>query len=290
MNNNIFKTLELIGAVTEKNKVEYSTKTRDMDPLTVFRDKVSGVIYIEDFYPGDDVYESGEYRKDDIGAGTPDYEALVDARRRALAYEQFFLGNSIAEFGCGAGDFLDLSRGNVKSCIGIELQEDYRKSINSRGIKCVSSLEDLEDSSIDVIFSFMVFEHLSDPLVVLDLMKKKLKKGGSVIIEVPHARDILLSQLDCEAFKYFTLWSQHLVLYTREAFTRLFQYAGYENIIVEGVQRYGLSNHLMWLATGLPAGHKSKLSTIDSSDLKESYTNALRKIDATDTIVLIANK
>lgn len=109
-----------------------------------------------------------------------------------------------------------------------------------------------------------------------------------MVFEVPHANDILLSEsIECPEFKRFTLWSQHLILHTRASLQGLLHYCGFENIIVEGVQRYPLSNHLHWLAKGQPGGHRSSISTLDTSELQTAYESALRKIDATDTLVAV---
>jgi len=109
-----------------------------------------------------------------------------------------------------------------------------------------------------------------------------------LVIEVPHANDFLLSTLNNDEFKQFTLWSQHLILHTKESLCRILRYAGFEDIRIEGVQRYPLSNHLNWLANGKAGGHKSPLSLIDSPTLTNAYSDSLARIDATDTLVAIA--
>ena len=96
------------------------------------------------------------------------------------------------------------------------------------------------------------------------------------------------STLNNEEFKQFTLWSQHLVLHTRESLSRFLKFSGFENINIRGVQRYPLSNHMNWLAYGKPGGHKAPLSLIDSNSLNYEYGNALARIDATDTLVAVA--
>ena len=64
--------------------------------------------------------------------------------------------------------------------------------------------------------------------------------------------------------------------------------AGFKSIVIEGVQRYGLSNHLHWLRNKLPAGHKSNLSLLESPVLKTAYADALSRLDANDTLVAVA--
>jgi hypothetical protein len=116
----------------------------------------------------------------------------------------------------------------------------------------------------------------------------KIVSGGQILIEVPHANDFLLSTVCCDDFKQFTLWSQHMVLHTRETLRKTLEYVGLQDIQIEGVQRYPLSNHLNWLANGKPGGHKSPISILDSDALSEMYQNSLARIDATDTLVAIA--
>ena len=75
---------------------------------------------------------------------------------------------------------------------------------------------------------------------------------GTLVVEVPHARDFLITQLQCESFTNFSLWSQHLVLHTRDSLQKLLSAAGFVDIHIIGVQRYGLANHLTWLSEGKP--------------------------------------
>lgn len=109
-----------------------------------------------------------------------------------------------------------------------------------------------------------------------------------MVIEVPHANDFLLSVLNNKKFKEFTLWSQHLILHTRESLEKILNHIGIKDILIEGVQRYTLSNHLNWLSDGKPGGHKAPLSLLDTENLSKEYESSLCKINATDTLVAIA--
>ncbi|MEP3427576.1 MAG: class I SAM-dependent methyltransferase [Roseibium sp.] len=289
--NSVFQTLSELGVASIEQREVFSASTRDRADLTVFRDRISGVIYIEDFYSGDETYEEGAYRESNLRAfGSRDYEVLTDVNRRASAYQQYVVGRDMLEFGCGDGAFLHKIRDNVQSCCGVELQRNYIKALNDAGIVCHSSLDEIPGEQVDTVLSFHVIEHLPDPVIILGELLRVLKPGGTILIEVPHANDILLSKLQNTAFKKFTLWSQHLVLHTRESLKRLLIASGFEDIAIEGVQRYPLSNHLSWLAKGVPGGHKSPLAALDTVDLREAYQAALNKIDATDTLVAIARK
>ena len=291
MSSRIFETLHSMGLTSEGTRYLYSARTRDRENLCVWKDRLSGVVYIDGYFVGDEAYESGSYRQDEIyDAAAQDFERRMDCERRVSRYRPFFIGRSICDFGCGAGDFLRAASPACKATVGVELQADYVEFLNSESIRCVSSLDDIENKSMDTIFSFHTLEHLPDPLKTLGELIGKLSPGGRLIVEVPHANDFLLwDDLDCTAFKSFTLWSQHLVLHTRHSLSTLLKTAGLKNISIEGVQRYPLSNHLHWLGHGRPGGHKSDLAMLDTDALTRAYESALSRIDATDTLVAVAS-
>lgn len=288
----IRETLERLGAIKEDRVEIFSSNTRDKQALTVFRDNSSKVIFIDDYYVGDDAYQSGEYRNKPrplvTNAGS-DYEDLMDSERRFKKYRQFIVAKSICDFGCGAGSFLRLSSKFARKVCGVELQKNFSEVLKKDGIDCLPNIHELAAQQ-DSIFLFHCFEHLPDPISVLEEVHGKLKQDGQgrVIIEVPHARDFLLNQLSVQSFIEFTLWSQHLILHTRESLSLMLYDAGFKEVQIEGVQRYSLSNHINWLKSGRPGGHKESLSTFETDALRESYADALSRIDANDTLVAIA--
>lgn len=291
MSPSIFQTLERLGLTSKSSRVLFNERTRDVESLKVWKDSVSGVIYIDDFYAGDETYVDGGYRDDkvvELRAGKPDFERAIDAQRRFESNLKFVVGKKVADFGCGSGDFLKLVQPFCESVVGIELQQSYVDDLNAIGISCAKNIDFINDGSLDVIVSFHVIEHLPNPLDTLALLKRKVVRGGYLLIEVPHANDFLLNLAVCDEFKQFTLWSQHLVLHTRESLRKTLEYIGLTDVLIKGVQRYPLSNHLNWLANGKAGGHKSPLSSIDCDVLSDAYQNALARIDATDTLVAIA--
>jgi len=285
-------TLLRIGAIKEENIEIFSEKTRDMHNILVYRDNKSQVIFIDEYYVGDAEYESGAYRNQSeplMPNTNADLEDALDTERRSKKYKQFIINKKICDFGCGEGNFLRISKSFAKSLLGVEIQKNFNIELNNEGIKCISKLDELTEP-MDTFFLFHCLEHLPDPSRTLKEIydKLKLEGEGKIIVEVPHAKDFLLNQLDFEPFKNFTLWSQHLILHTRESLNSLLTDTGFKNVHIEGVQRYGLANHLFWLKNGKPGGHKSSLSIIETENLKDSYADALSKLDANDTLVAIA--
>jgi 2-polyprenyl-3-methyl-5-hydroxy-6-metoxy-1,4-benzoquinol methylase len=290
MDSKIFHYLKQLNLTSESTRSLFNIGTRDIEDLKVWRDEVSGVIFIDDFYTGNDTYIDGSYREDKVllQSEKPAFERISDANRRFNDNLKYVAGKKVADFGCGSGNFLRLVSPYCEDVKGVELQQNYVDSLNADGIHCVNDLDKIKDKSVDVFLSFHVIEHLPNPIETLSQIIKKTVSGGTVLIEVPHANDFLLSVVSNEPFKKFTLWSQHLVLHTRESLLRTLKFVGLEDIQIEGGQRYPLSNKLHWLANGKAGGHKSPLSVIDSKLLSDAYESSLARIDATDTLVAIA--
>ena len=180
----IRSTLEAIGAINPNDVGLFSDRTRDRN-VPVWRDTTSGVIFIEDFFVGDDEYSSGSYR------GTSHeqtFEDLSDTRRRVDRFRPLYYGKKVIDFGCGAGTFLRSIQKEARTLQGVELQESYRDRLLGDGIECFVDIS--ECSEADVLFMFHVLEHLPDPLPILrqalDLVRPS---HGEVVIEVPHAKD-----------------------------------------------------------------------------------------------------
>ena len=284
----IFKTLEQLGLTSKQSRVLYNDRTRDVENLKVWKDLDSGIIYIDEFETKIDEYASGTFREEiakQFSLGSLDFERYVNNERRVKSFLRYVADKRVVDFGCGKGFFLRKIQPHCKRVIGIELEENYIADLNANGVECFNTLSQIDNDSIDIAVSFHVIEHLPNPLEILSELMKKVVSGGQILIEVPHANDFLLSSVYCDDYKQFTLWSQHLVLHTRESLRKTLKFVGFDEIQIEGVQRYPLSNHLNWLANGKGGGHKSPLSALDSDALFDAYQNSLARIDATDTLV-----
>ena len=285
----IKEQLTELGLVDDKHIEVLSDDTRDVPGLKVFRDRKTGIIFVDDFYTGDEAYKEGGYwQKKQKISGAPDYERVMDLERRLEGYKQFYVGKNILDFGCGKGQFISHAQALTGSVCGVELEKKCVEDLMAAGVPCVENVNDVENLSIDTIFGFHSFEHVHEPVEILKELRQKLVKNGKIVLEVPHAGDFLINRLACKDFIDFTLYSQHLILHTRNSLHAFLMHAGFQNIVIQGKQRYPLSNHLNWLAAGKPGGHKNIVSAIDNEELRNAYENSLQMIDATDTLVAIA--
>ena len=131
-------------------------------------------------------------------------------------------------------------------------------------------------------------EHLPHQLESLREIRTKLKSSGKLIIEVPHANDFLISKLNHEAFKNFTLWEQHLILHTEKSLKKILIKSGFKKVKIIFFQRYGLDNHLGWILDNKPGGH-NRYKTIFNDKMNNEFKSKLIKMKCSDTLIAIAS-
>ncbi|MDA3004383.1 MAG: class I SAM-dependent methyltransferase [Actinomycetota bacterium] len=297
----IREELIALDLIIESRLELFCQGTRDKSDIPVFQDVSSAVIF-HDFYPGDEFYATTNGGFDSLGrtvdpkmgvtnAGMR-FEQRKDLERRIESNLQLIAHRHVVDFGCGEGWFLRSAKNLAKSVCGIELNNYCKETLNKGGIDCVADFS--PGRKVDTLTMFHTLEHTPSQLVTLEKAHELLSRSstrsdvsGAVIIEVPHARDFLLSTLNHEGFRKFTLRSDHCILHTRESLTRFMEYVGFKRVSIRSVQRYPLSNHLGWLSRNSPGGHTSDLSVLDSGTLHAAYESALAQVDATDTIVAI---
>ena len=134
---------------------------------------------------------------------------------------------------------------------------------------------------------FHVLEHIPHQVKILKTLRKKLTRNGKIIIEVPSAKDFLLSFEKFEDFKKFTFWSEHLILHTEKSLREVLKKAGYKKIQVKYYQRYNFANHLGWFVNKKPGGHVFFKEIVDIK-INRNYIEYLKRIKCTDTLIAIA--
>jgi len=102
----------------------------------------------------------------------------------------------ICDIGCGDGVFLDL----VKQCgwepYGVEINSDAAKRANQAGLNVHAGdllTAPFEEEFFDVVRMWSVLEHVPQPKAVLERIKKILKPGGVLILQVPNVRSFAFS-------------------------------------------------------------------------------------------------
>lgn len=100
---------------------------------------------------------------------------------------------SILDIGCGTGYFLGLMKNKGWNVDGVEISPVARSSAQKRLEKPIAgNMFDLENDAktYDVISLWHVMEHLHDLDRTFELLDKKLKKGGLLIVALPNADSV----------------------------------------------------------------------------------------------------
>lgn len=290
MENKIQTMLCSLGICDEDAIRPYHPRVRDRDDVAVLKCARSGVIFLS---RADHMELTHYEQKEDFRfwGGQGRQAALrtgqEDARRRSDQFRSLIANKKWLDVGTGSGAILEHLAPLSAATVAVEPQVTARSALQELGYTVYPSLDEVPDDDVEVVTLFHVFEHLLDPLHTLAQLKEKLAPGGVLIIEVPHANDFLLSQLELEAFKAFTLWSEHLILHTRESLRLMLAKADFKEITVQGFQRYSLANHLYWLTEGKPGGHVT-WPHLRTPELDAAYAQMLARIDCTDTLIATA--
>lgn len=293
MNNKIAKTLCNWGVCDEMSIQELYPRVRDREDISVMRCKKSGVIFTStsehmDLSHYADKKEFPHYWKEENREKAL-IDSFADNSRRKDQFLPLISNKAWLDVGTGAGGVLDLLDPFAERVVAVEPQQKALESLKKEKYEVYSDIKEVPFGEFDIITLFHVFEHLTDPLDTLKIAYDKLKVGGKIIIEVPHANDFLFSYLDLEEFKKFTFWSEHLVLHNRLSLTAFLDRANFRNTVISGFQRYNLANHLYWLKKKKPGGH-IEWSMLATDQLDNAYSSMLQKIDMTDTLIAIAEK
>ena len=279
--------------VTAKENFKLFNKgTRDRKDVNVLKCEHSDILILDKVVTDKKYYENNiNYTQNGVtninNKNIKTFE-LDDELRRFDFYKKKIKNKKILDFGCGKGHFLTLCNKINTNSYGVELNIENRNLLLEKKIIVKENVDDFE-IKFDLIFLNHVLEHLSDPVKILNSLKDKLNPNGEIIIEVPHAKDLLIHKLNLKEFKDFTFWSEHIILHTKDSLSKTMQFLGFKKEKIFGIQRYPLSNHIHWLHKGKAGGHKI-LEFINTKNLIDSYEQMLVDQDFTDTIIGVFKK
>jgi SAM-dependent methyltransferase len=153
---------------------------------------------------------------------------------------------NILEVGCASGAFLEYLRKKYKNStlVGLELNSEAALKATSKGLnvelELVENFANSNKDKFDIVCSFQVLEHISDPFSFLQSSIDCLKKGGKLIICVPN-NDSFIKYEKKEPLNYpphhMGLWTDSSL----KSLTTIFNLR-LNNIYFENVQDY----HFEW--------------------------------------------
>jgi 2-polyprenyl-3-methyl-5-hydroxy-6-metoxy-1,4-benzoquinol methylase len=200
-----------------------------------------------------------------------------DIRRRVEFMRNRFPKNKmILDLGCGYGFFLEEMAQLGYKIKGIEISKERRelaKKVTNIPIFDINVAEPnvrVTIEPVDVVTLFHVLEHIAYPITFCKNIKQKLlKKGGCLVVEVPNVNELMLKA--CPAYNEFYWNRAHLNYFSEETLKKVLEKAGYKEIEITYIQRYGIENLCNWLITGKPQLEKPVFEIIDPYKWLENY-------------------
>jgi 2-polyprenyl-3-methyl-5-hydroxy-6-metoxy-1,4-benzoquinol methylase len=127
----------------------------------------------------------------------------------------------ILDIGCGTGDFLNACKKNNFEVFGVEPNEKANQIANKKiGDKLVKNLNEISESTFDVITMWHVLEHVPNLEEYISQIKKLLKPSGYLIVAVPNFKSF-------DAVYYKQFWAafdvpRHLWHFSKKTIQTLF--------------------------------------------------------------------
>ena len=264
-------------------------KVRDNSNLKVLECQNCSLVYLSSFdHIGPDFYEKS-LMHGAVPLNFKDWqiETEWDDERRFIQLRSLAQTKKVLDFGCGNGNFLKKISSVASVADGIEPDKIVREYLTPNFF-VFPNLDLIADNKYNLITSFHVFEHLSDPRFYLKRLAKLLNHNGMIVIEVPNANDALLTLYNSEAFQN-TYWSQHLFLFNKKTLLKLVNQCNLKVFSFQYYQRYPLSNHLYWLSKKLPGGHKI-WNFLNKENIINEYSESLSSLGYTDTLIVYIKK
>ena len=214
--------------------------------------------------------------------------------RRFDKISSYFSGPlQVLEIGSFDGAFLRLAKERNVSLdlMSLETDADTKPDRDQlRWLKQYSDFDELVEEGLhfDIVCFFHILEHIADPAVFLNSCSKVLAPEGKIIVEVPSQDDPLLKLYHSKAYEDFYFQAQHPYVYSADSLCRLLEANRYRIERCMPHQRYGLENHLTWLAEHRPGGNETLRTMFSPIDAQ--YRKRLEAAGLADAVIVVAER
>ena len=248
---------------------------------TPFPDKkIIGNYYSSDDYISHDDKVSGIF--DSIYGLVRTYQLN---KKKKLIGKYFNKSNGkILDIGCGAGDFLQYMKENHWNINGVDTSNKARKIANKKlNIKVMDPKDWINNKEkYDVITCWHSLEHVHEPWVYLDKIKKSLIQDGFVIVALPNYQST-----DAKIYKEF--WAaydtpRHLYHFTIKSMNKTIKPHG---LNIESIYRM---NFDPFYVSMLSAKHMGKSFMSGLINGFKSWTLSIFSKDKCSSLIFIIKK
>jgi len=157
-------------------------------------------------------------------------------------------GRSLLDIGSGKGRFVRVANDHCWNAFGYEPYQEASVPQKYRSRFFGGNLGDLplKEGSVDVVTMWHVLEHIPDPQVTLQSVRKYLKDDGLLLIAVPNVQSFLAKA--AKRWWYHLDVPRHLWHFSPESVSTILVSAGYE---VTGASYPSNQNVTsLWMSTG----------------------------------------
>jgi 2-polyprenyl-3-methyl-5-hydroxy-6-metoxy-1,4-benzoquinol methylase len=155
----------------------------------------------------------------------------------------------VLELGCGEGAFAATVKQRTSAEVwGIEFNADAARQAAAVLDRVLvgdadGQIAELPDSSFDVVICNDVLEHLINPVVTLERLRRTLRPDGVLVASIPNIRYMpALTQIvlrrDFPAVEHGVFDRTHLRFFTRKSIVRMFASAGFSLQRIKGINAY----------------------------------------------------
>lgn len=169
----------------------------------------------------------------DAGQALPAESLSARFRQRLLRVQKVREPGRVLEIGFGHASFLRFAREQGWDCFGIDVSDYAVRSAREQfGLNVMhGTLDDIDlpENSFDLVHMSHVLEHVAKPVRDLAKVRRLLKPGGIVIIEVPNEFENLLgrlSRLIGLRRRAYEVPSTHVFFFTPASLQALIVHAG----------------------------------------------------------------
>lgn len=238
-------------------------------------------------------YESEQYRQQffeqiDVASLQKKYDVEQNGRINRIGVQNL-RGKVVADFGAGAGLFLDAIQGVAKKTIAVEPFRSYQDYFQSRGHICYSYAQELLNAGerLDVAVSFDTIEHILDLKDFVRQIYGALKNDGIFYLSMPNYNDIV--RLMCsQSFEPFFFQVSHLNYFTGESASLLLEKVGFRDISACYLHKYNIGNLLQWTKNGTPGDFDT--SRAFDNHFQKIYIEEIERIGSASHIFVTAKK
>ncbi|MEK7504311.1 MAG: class I SAM-dependent methyltransferase [Patescibacteria group bacterium] len=160
----------------------------------------------------------------------------------------------VLDVGCGSGDTLIALKKLGWEVYGLEIDRNAIKLAKKRGLTNIKlggyeKIEDFPDNYFDCIRLYHVIEHLPNPHHCLQLIYKKLKKGGEIVLGTPNAKSMVSKIFGIHWYNLDV--PRHLFVFSPDTLSRLVDKAGFSQISVSFCSGDGLGRSIIYTINGI---------------------------------------